>query len=98
MNYWDVEIGPDQTTRLEIPTPGKVLIESGEDIVGCLYMDQSGEMLWLCNLYGHTGQEEFDLQPGKYHVVYRAKFSTRMSESRQKQFRVESGEQVDVVL
>ena len=98
MNYWDVTIGPDQTTLLEIPTPGKALIETGEEVVGCLYMDQSGEMLWICNLRGDTFPEEFGLQPGNYYVVYRSKTSTRLSDSRQKQFRVKSGERVEVVL
>jgi len=98
MNYWDVEIGPDQTTMLEIPTAGKVLIQPGEEVVGCLYMDQNGELLWLCNLRGDTVPEEFDLQPGNYYVMYRSKSSTRQSDSRQKQFRVDAGEQVEVFL
>jgi len=98
MNYWDVTIGPDQTTLLEIPIPGKVLIETGEEVVGCLYMDQSGEMLWICNLRGDTIPEKFDLQPGNYYVVYRSKTSNRLSDSRQMQFIVESGGQVEVAL
>ena len=98
MNYFDVAIGPDQTTLLEIPTAGKARIKPAEEVVGCLYMDQNGEMLWLCNLHGDTIPEEFDLQPGGYYVIYRSKSSTRMSDSKQEQFRVEAGEQVDVVL
>jgi Ca-activated chloride channel family protein len=98
MNFNGVEIKPDQGIQLRVPAAGTITIVSSEPVDGCLYMEQTGNFLWVGNLRGDTIPEQFQLQPGNYRALYRYRSSGKTADSKQLGFHVESGQSQKVTL
>jgi Ca-activated chloride channel family protein len=62
-------------------------------------VEENNELTWLYNLKDTPQQQEtLYLQPGKYRVVFRSKYSNRASYTIEKSFDVEPGQTVNVKL
>jgi Ca-activated chloride channel homolog len=95
----DVEIAQSHTTTVEIPVPGMAVIQRTTNGYGSVYSEDKGELIWLYNLKDNPQQQEnLFLQPGKYKVVFRSKFSNRSEFTTEKSFVVEPGQTVNVKL
>ena len=95
----NVVIAQSHTTTVEIPVPGTAVIQRNTNGYGSVYQDNNGELTWLYNLKDNPSQQEtLILQPGKYRVVFRSKFSNRSEFTTEKSFTVESAETVTVKL
>jgi Ca-activated chloride channel homolog len=95
----DVEIAQSHTTTVEIPVPGMAVIQRTTNGYGSVYSEDKNRLTWLYNLKDNPQQQEnLYLQPGKYRVVFRSKFSTRSEATTEKSFVVEAGQTVNVKL
>lgn len=95
----DVIIAQSHTTTVEIPVPGMAVIQRTTNGYGCVYIENNGELTWIYNLKDNPQQQEqLFLQPGKYRVVFRTKFSNRSEYTTDKSFTVESAQTVNVKL
>lgn len=87
----DVEIKQSTTTTVEIPMPGIAVINKIAEGTSSLYLEENNVMKWLYNLDSQKIMESLVLQPGRYHVVFRSKYSTRTISTIDKTFTIESG-------
>jgi len=94
----DVDIAQSTTTTVEIPQPGIAVIQMSANGYGSIYQEESNELKWIHNLAENTTQETLILQPGKYKVVFRAKFVNKSIYTVEKTFKVTSGSSVSVKL
>ena len=95
----DIRIAQSHTTSVEIPLPGIAVIQKSTNGYGSLYIETNKNLTWLYNLKDTPQQQEtLYLQPGKYRVVFRSKYSNRASYTIEKSFDVEPGQTVNVKL
>jgi Ca-activated chloride channel family protein len=95
----NVVIAQSHTTTVEIPVPGTAVIQRTTNGYGSVYMEDGNQLTWLYNLKDNPQQQEtLFLQPGKYRVVFRSKFSNRSEYTTEKSFTVEGGETITVKL
>jgi Ca-activated chloride channel homolog len=66
-----VKVSERATTTVTIPEAGVVTITKPAAGPTSIYVDNGGQMVWVCNLDNTTLKETITLQPGKYHIIYR---------------------------
>jgi len=94
----DVDIAQSSTTNVEIPQPGIAVLQMSANGYGSVYQEDNNKLKWIYNLPENTSQETLILQPGKYRVVFRTKFTNRSAYTVEKSFIVKSGVSVSVNL
>jgi Ca-activated chloride channel homolog len=95
----DVEIAQSHTTTVEIPLPGIAVIQKTTNGYGSLYTVNNNELTWLYNLKDNPQQQEtLYLQPGKYKVVFRSRYSDKSEYTIEKAFTVDPGQTVNIKL
>jgi Ca-activated chloride channel homolog len=95
----DVIIAQSHTTTVDIPLPGRAVIQKSTNGYGSLYVEEKNHLTWIYNMKDTPLQQEtLYLQPGKYRVVFRSKYSNKSSYSVEKSFNVEPGQTVNVKL
>lgn len=87
----NVEIGQSSTTTIEIPQCGTLTLNKGkQNMLGCIFLKDSEETKWVCNLDERRINETISLLPGQYMVVVRAGNSTKTTNTQIKEFKIES--------
>lgn len=94
----DIDVAQSSTTTVEIPQPGIAVIQTSANGYGSLYQENDNKLKWVYNLRGNTTQESLILQPGKYRVVFRTKYTNKSAYTVEKSFKVQSGSSVTVKL
>lgn len=94
----DVDISQDSTTKVEIPQPGIAVLQMSANGYGSVYVEDNNKLTWIYNLTENTTQESLILQPGKYRVVFRTKYTTRSAYTVEKSFKITSGTSITVKL
>lgn len=71
---FEVEITPDKTQTITLPTPGLVNINTISAGYGSLFeiLDDNTEK-WVCHLDQNKSRHAYNLLPGKYKVAFRVK-------------------------
>lgn len=94
-----VKISQSKTTTVEIPTPGYVTFNTGQQGAGSLYqLDPSGEQIWVMNLLENTKTQAYFLQPGSYQLVFRRNDHRSSSYTTIRNFSVKEGSPQSVSL
>lgn len=86
-----VKVSQSTTTTITIPQAGQVTIFKSGVGPGSLYLDNDGKMEWVCNIDVKAVQNTIVLQPGKYHVIYRALSARQTIYTVDKAFEIKSG-------
>ncbi len=73
----DVRIMQSQTTTIDIPLHGIVVLRKSVNGYGSLYLEKNESLEWVYDLRENVLQETLVLQPGNYRVVYRSKSAQR---------------------
>jgi Ca-activated chloride channel homolog len=95
----DVEVSQNHTTTIEIPVPGIGVINKTTNGYGSLYQDTGKRLNWIYNLRDNNPhQESLILQPGKYVVIFRSKFSDRSMYTIERSFTIKPGRSTNVRL
>lgn len=72
--YISVDVTQSSTTRVDILAPGAMHYSAGNSITGQIFtVNEDGTFTWVCNLDESITSATWQLQPGKYKVVYRYK-------------------------
>lgn len=92
----DVEIKQSHTTTVEIPGPGIAVIQKSTQGFGSVYVEKENRLEWVYNLSEDQTQESLLLQPGRYVVVFRARFARNAINSIEKSFEIFTGRTTQV--
>lgn len=87
----NVKISQSQTTTIDIPLPGIVVLRKSVNGYGSLYLEKNGTLEWIYDLRETVLQETLVLQPGNYRVVYRSKSAQRAMYTIESTFTIHSG-------
>jgi Ca-activated chloride channel homolog len=94
----DINIAQSSTTTVEIPQPGIAVIQMSANGYGSVYYEDDNKLKWIYNLTENITQETLILQPGRYKVVFRTKYTNKSEYTVEKDFTVASGASVSVKL
>jgi Ca-activated chloride channel homolog len=95
----DVKISQNQTTIVEIPTPGIAVIQKSTRGYGSLYVERDGRLEWIYNFRDtQQTQESLVLLPGNYKAIFRSRYADRSFYTIEKSFVVQSGLTTNVKL
>jgi Ca-activated chloride channel family protein len=93
-----VKVNQSKTTTIKIPQPGTLTLAKSIDAYGGIFMYEENELIKIHSLNDQTRRETIALQPGKYRVIYRPKFSKDMHTTIDKEFEIKSGENLSLNL
>lgn len=94
----DVKISQSQTTNIDIPLPGIVVIRKSVNGFGSLYLEKNNTLEWIYDLRENILQETLVLQPGNYKVVYRSKNAEKAMYTIENSFTILPGETSNINL
>jgi len=87
----DVIINQNSVTSISIPQPGKLTINSPNDVWGAIYQMRGNKIELVTELDLTTKQQNIIIQPGTYKIVYRPKNMNRSVYTFEKEFTIGSG-------
>ncbi len=88
----EVKISQNQTTSVEIPTPGIAVIQKSTRGYGSLYLEKENKLEWVYNFRDNQQtQESLVLMPGTYRAIFRSRYADRSIYTIEKSFVVKSG-------
>ena len=93
-----IKINQTLTKTIDIEDAGQVKINMSEYGDGCILLEDGKELKWVCNLPYNQTRQEFNLQPGTYHVTFRGKSLKQSIYTIEKKFTVKSNQQLTVDL
>lgn len=94
---FDIEVEPNKTKTIYLPSPGVVNINTISTGYGSLYeMQPDGTQQWVCNLNDLKPRFSLTLLPGRYKVVFRVKNASGSKYTGFKYFTLKSGETASV--
>ena len=89
---FDIEIEPNKTETVLLPSPGIVNFNTTSTGYGSLYeIKPDGTQTWVCNLNNLRHEFSLSLLPGQYKIVFRVKQTTGSKFTAFKKFTVRSG-------
>lgn len=94
----DVNIAQSRTTNVEIPQAGIVTVSTSTKGIGSIFLEDGEELVWVCNLNNLNTRETVVLQPGYYRVVFRPLNAKQSIYTKEKSFRITSGQNTQVKL
>ncbi len=91
--FYDVDVKQSETTVLKIPKSGRVTFTRSEPYgYGAIYIDRNTDLELVLELPAISHSTEvYNLQPGRYVVIWREKKETDTEKSISKRFEVKSG-------
>ncbi|MCX6181305.1 MAG: VWA domain-containing protein [Bacteroidetes bacterium] len=93
-----VQISQSNTSKIEVPQPGKVSFNALGPGYCFIYQMVDGKLKLIYELNTEQPNETIYMLPGTYKIVYRAKGAKRTMYSVEKEFKVESGKSSKVDL
>lgn len=97
--YITVDVEQSNTAYVDIRAPGYMKYSAGHSIVGQIFTKNSnGTWDWVCNLKDGARNDEWQLQPGLYKLVYRQKNHKSSSYTLENDFRINSNKTISLKL
>ena len=93
-----VDIEQSKTTTVKIPAPGLVTFNKGFELFGAIFTLEKSQFKKIHDFNTDAKQETLALQPGRYRLIYRSKFSKTMHTTIEKEIEVASGGSLSVKL
>lgn len=91
-----IEIKQSHTTTIQIPQPGMLSISFSSFGFAQLLKEENGELQSVYTFNDNVSQENLQLLPGRYKVVYRAKSAKETIYTVEQAFTIEAGKSVSV--
>ena len=99
VNMKGVEISANETTVINIPSPGLVNINASVKGIGSIYeINEFGQQRWIYNLPAEKTKHTLAMQPGNYQVVFRANSAFGSKYTEIKEFKIASGSTTNLKL
>ncbi|MFK5856394.1 MAG: VWA domain-containing protein [Bacteroidota bacterium] len=87
----NIEIEPDNQTKIEIENPGIATIQKSIKGYGSIYLLDGDRQILVINIGSNSNQtESLYLQPGNYRLVFRSKFVYQSATTIEKEFEIKS--------
>lgn len=86
-----IEIEQSTVTRIAIPSPGHLTLQSYSSGPGGIYVINGDKLEWVVDLDPEATRQSFELQPGNYRVIYRPSSAHSAIYSKSKAFNITSG-------
>ena len=97
--YKEIEIKDKQTTSIDIPAAGTLELRLKTPATGQVFVLRSNESYeWVCNLNKTSTKQKWNLQPGKYKIIYRGKNQYSSSYTTEKSFTIKSNNTIYLTL
>ena len=97
--YREVEIKEKQTTTIDIPASGTIELRSKTLAAGQVFVLRGeNNYEWVCNLNSKSTNQKWNLQPGKYKLIYRGKNQYSSSYTTEKTFTIKSNNTIYLTL
>jgi Ca-activated chloride channel family protein len=93
-----VEIKQNHTTTIEVPQPGKAVIYAKQYMIGSIYQEINGKLVWITNIDENNLNQVLVMQPGEYTLSYRRKKARSTYYTNSKTFTISSGGSLSINL
>jgi Ca-activated chloride channel family protein len=94
----NVNVEQSHTTTVEIPEPGVLTYRTPTPGYGAVLLEENNELVFVVQLDPNSVHQSFNLQPGRYRLVYRSKGSKESLFSIEKKFEIVSGRSTAIEL
>jgi Ca-activated chloride channel homolog len=94
----DVKIEQSKTTDIKIAQPGMLNLRVAQRGYGSILNIENGVDEWVCNIEFEKQIQHYNLQPGKYKIVYRNERHSSSAYTIEKTFKIVSGQMVELTL
>lgn len=84
--------------EIKIEAPGKLILNADFAVHGSIFGEINKELINIYNFKANSKQEILDLQPGKYHIVYRFNHKDKMVETITKIIEIKAKENLKIKL
>lgn len=98
IKFSNISVRQNQTTTVEIPSPGMVQLSINRDVTAAVFQKVDNKMVWVMDFNSSQPKQVHILQPGDYTIVYRPKSETRTLYTKKKEIKVQSGLNTQVSL
>ena len=97
--YMEVEVKERQTTTIDVPAAGTIDLTCKTPMVGQIFvLNEDNNYDWVCNLNSKSNKQKWNLQPGKYKLVYRGAKQFSSSYTTEKIFTIKSNNTIYLTL
>lgn len=97
--YKEIEIKDKLTTTIDIPAAGTLDLRLKTPVTGQIFVSRGSEDYeWVCNLNKASTKQKWNLQPGKYKIIYRGKHQYSSSYTTEKSFTIKSNNTIYLTL
>ncbi len=94
----DVTINATEPTRIVIPAPGTLLLNTGTSGYGGLFLKKNNELLQAIKFSDGNPSGRYVLQPGTYVLVFRSRNSNETLYTIEREFSIQSGSNTNLNL
>jgi Ca-activated chloride channel homolog len=98
INLKDIKIEQSKTTDIKIAQPGSLNLRVLQRGYGAIFTLENGVDEWVCNLEFDKPMQQYNLQPGKYKIVYRNERHNSSAYTIEKTFKISSGQMMELTL
>jgi len=91
-------VSQSKTTKIEIQAPGILTLLRSYQGYGGVFSMEKGKLIKIYSLNLNSKRETIALQPGKYTVIFRSKYSKKLNATVERTFEVSSGSSVLIKL
>jgi Ca-activated chloride channel family protein len=99
MLFKGVSIDQSTTTTIQLPQPGKLVVNyQVQDFYADIYQQIRGELMWVCKIPSDKRVHQFVIQPGDYKIIYRSKSSYKSANTFERGFKITSGQATNIIL
>ncbi len=88
---YGVKIDQRKTTSVAIPPPGSLSLQLSTNGYGSIFEIKKDALEWVLDLNPESTRQTFNLQPGRFRIIYRAKNAQNTYYSRSEPFTISSG-------
>lgn len=97
IKFEDVKINQSKITEIIIPFYGSIRVNK-TDGPASLFLDENGKNTWLYDFDDEDGITNLNIQPGKYKISFRYGRSHNTAHTIIKEFKINSGQQINITL
>ncbi len=98
VEFKNVKILQSRPTFIEVPAPGIADVNMTIEGFGSLFVLKNGKYEWIYNLSNNQKRENLLLQPGKYKIVFRSKYSKKTEDTKEVDFTIISNSKININL
>ena len=97
IKFNNIKINQSRLTDIIIPLYGSIQVNKS-DGPAALFLKSKGENIWVYDFNENRSIENLNIQPGKYFISFRSKRSNSTAHTILKEFKISSGQNINLKL